>query len=166
MTFCDELPVACSAYYDELKKKIEEVALTWDGYLPFDILSALREKDLESFEVNLWRQYEKVGYWATINDFWDAVGNSQFKPAALVAKFRPFDLDDIKLIRLANKDTFDNRVRKIVDALASCLEENLPLPIRNLRTYKKDISEILIDAAGDGNTILAEELYDCVLRTA
>ena len=94
--------------------------------------------------------------------------NSGRQPAAAALKnldlpFRPFDANDIKLIRLANRDTLDSRVRNIVDALASCLEENLPLPVRKLQTYKRDIVEILIDAAGDGNTILAEELYNCVL---
>lgn len=151
---------------DLLKEKMEQVALAAKGYLPFDVLSALREPDWNSFKVNLWRQYERTNSWLAIDEFWEAACGSCFeelRPAALVASFRPFDANDIKLIRLANRDTLDSTVRNIVDALASCLEENLPLPVKKLRTYKRDIVEILIDAAGDGNTILAEELYDCVL---
>lgn len=150
---------------DLLKEKMEQVALTTAAHSAFDVLSALREQDLESFRVNLWRQYERAGSWVAIDEFWEAVGSdySEFKPAALVAKFRPFDAHDIKLIRLANKDTFDNRVRSVVDALVTCLEENLPLNRAALHKYKRDIVEILIDAAGDGNPILAEELYDYCL---
>ncbi len=45
----------------KMKSRIREVALAGEGYLPFDVLSALREQDLESFRVNLWRQYERAG---------------------------------------------------------------------------------------------------------
>ena len=149
----------------KLKSRVREVALVDEGYLPFDVLSALREWDSESFRVNLWRQYERVGSWVTINDFWEAVGSdySEFKPAALVAAFRPFTRWDIELIKLANKDTV-GIVRSVVNSLICSLEENLPLNITNLLKYKEEVSEILIDAAGDGNTILAEELYDYCLR--
>nr|DAS28140.1 MAG TPA: hypothetical protein [Caudoviricetes sp.] len=148
----------------KLKSRIREVALAGEGYLPFDVLSALREQDLESFRENLWRQYERVGSWVVIDEFWDAVGvcGNQFKPAALVAAFRPFTQWDIELIKLANKDTV-GIVRSVVNSLICSLEENLPLNITNLLKYKEEVSEILIDAAGDGNTILAEELYDYVL---
>lgn len=149
----------------KLKQKMRPVALTDEGYLPFDVLSALREQDLESFRVNLWRQYEVCDSWAAIDDFWDAVGSdgSAFKPAAIVAAFRPFTRWDIELIKLANKDTV-GIVRSVVNSLICSLEENLPLNIANLLKYKEEVSEILIDAAGDGNTILAEELYDYCLR--
>ena len=154
----------------KLKSKMKQVALADEGYLPFDVLSALREQDLESFRVNLWRQYESKGNWASINDFWDAVdidgfeaARSAFKPEAIVAAFRPFTRWDIELIKLANKDTV-GIVRSVVKSLTCSLEENLPLNITNLLKYKEEVSEILIDAAGDGNTILAEELYDYVLR--
>lgn len=143
-----------------------QVALTVEGYLPLDVLSALREPDWNSLKVNLWRQYERADSWLAIDEFWEAVGEPYLKPAHLVSEFRPFDTNDIKLIRLANRDTFDNRVRSVVNTFATCLEENLPLPVRDLRIYKRDIVEILIDAAGDGNTILAEELYDYVLLRA
>nr|DAQ00788.1 MAG TPA: hypothetical protein [Caudoviricetes sp.] len=148
----------------KLKSRVREVALTDDSYLPFDVLSVLREQDLESFRVNLWRQYESKGSWVTINDFWEAVGSdySEFEPAALVAAFRPFTQWDIELIKLANKDTV-GIVRSVVKSLICSLEENLPLNITNLLKYKEEVSEILIDAAGDGNTILTEELYDYVL---
>lgn len=148
---------------DVLKEKMEQVALDTKGYLPFDVLSALREQDWNSLKVNLWRQYERADSWLAINEFWEAVGEHYLKPANLVAEFRPFDANDIKLIRLANRDTFYMGVRSVVDALATCLEENLPLNIAALLKYKRDIAEILIDAAGDGNTILVEELYDYVL---
>lgn len=154
---------ARSAFY-KLKSRVREVALADEGYLPFDVLSALREQDLESFRVNLWRQYEANGSWVVIDDFWDAVDSarSAFKPAAIVAAFRPFTRWDIELIKLANKDTV-GIVRSVVNSLICSLEENLPLNTANLLKYKKEVSEILIDAAGDGNTILAEELYDYVL---
>lgn len=149
-----------AAFY-KLKQKMRQVALTDEGYLPFDVLSALREQDLESFRVNLWRQYEVCDSWTTIDAFWDAV-DSAFKPAAIVAAFRPFTRWDIELIKLANKDTV-GIVRSVVKSLICSLEEKLPLDITNLFKYKEEVSEILIDAAGDGNTILAEELYDYVL---
>ena len=141
----------------KLKQKMRQAALADDTYLPFDVLSALREQDLESFRVNLWRQYESKGSWVSINDFWDAVGSdySAFKPAAIIAAFRPFTQWDIELIKLANKDTV-GIVRSVVNSLTCSLEENLPLDITNLLKYKKEVSEILIDAAGDGNTILAD----------
>ena len=73
----------------KLKQKMRQVALADDTYLPFDVLSALREQDLESFRVNLWRQYEVCDSWTTIDAFWDAVDSdgfeaarSTFKPAA------------------------------------------------------------------------------------
>lgn len=149
----------------KLKQKMRQVALAADTYLPFDVLSALRERDLESFRVNLWRQYEVCDSWVAIDDFWDAVDSdgSAFKPAAIVAAFRPFTRWDIELIKLANKDTV-GIVRSVVNSLIYSLEENLPLNIANLLKYKEEVSEILIDAAGDGNTILAEELYDYCLR--
>nr|DAQ41567.1 MAG TPA: hypothetical protein [Caudoviricetes sp.] len=151
----------------KLKSRVREVALVDEGYLPFDVLSALREQDLESFRENLWRQYESKGSWVVINDFWEEVGSdySEFKPAALVAAFRPFTQWDIELIKLANKDTV-GIVRSVVNSLICSFEENLPLNITNLLKYKEEVSEILIDAAGDGNTILAEELYDYVLLRA
>ena len=157
---------AHSAFY-KLKSRVREVALADEGYLPFDVLSALRERDLESFRVNLWRQYEACDSWATVDAFWDAVGSdgSVFKPAAIVAAFRPFTRWDIELIKLANKDTV-GIVRSAVNSLICSLEENLPLNIANLLKYKEEVSEILIDAAGDGNTILAEELYDYALLCA
>ena len=65
---------ARSAFY-KLKSRVREVALADEGYLPFDVLSALRERDLESFRVNLWRQYESKGSWVVIDDFWDAAGD-------------------------------------------------------------------------------------------
>lgn len=148
----------------KLKQKMRQVASADDTYLPFDVLSALREQDLESFRVNLWRQYEVCDSWTTIDAFWDAVDSdgSTFKPAAIVSAFRPFTRWDIELIKLANKDTV-GIVRSVVNSLICSLEENLPLNIANLLKYKEEVSEILIDAAGDGNTILAEELYDYVL---
>lgn len=146
----------------KLKSRVREVALVDEGYLPFDVLSALREQDLESFRENLWRQYERVGSWVVINDFWEAVGSdgfeaarSAFEPEAIVAAFRPFTRWDIELIKLANKDTV-GIVRSVVNSLIRSLEENLPLNIANLLKYKEEVSEILIDAAGDGNTILAD----------
>lgn len=149
----------------KLKSKMRQVALADEGHLPFDVLSALREQDLESFRVNLWRQYESKGSWVVIDDFWEAVGDSAFKPEAIVAAFRPFTRWDIELIKLANKDTV-GIVRSIVNSLIYSLEENLPLNITNLFKYKEEVSEILIDAAGDGNAILVEELYDYVLLRA
>lgn len=155
---------ARSAFY-KLKSRVREVALADEGYLPFDVLSALREQDLESFRVNLWRQYECAVSWLAIDEFWNAVGAEELKPAAIVAAFRPFTRWDIELIKLANKDTV-GIVRSVVKSLICSLEENLPLNIANLLKYKEEVSEILIDAAGDGNTILAEELYDYVLLRA
>nr|DAX90151.1 MAG TPA: hypothetical protein [Caudoviricetes sp.] len=161
---------ARSAFY-KLKSRIREVALAGEGYLPFDVLSALREQDLESFRVNLWRQYEVCDSWTTIDAFWDAVDSdgcfeaarSAFKPAALVATFRPFTSWDIQLIKLANRNTKSNIIRYTVNSLIFSLEENLPLNLEALFRYKREVSEILIDAAGDGNAILTEELYGYVL---
>lgn len=148
--------------FNELKTKMRKVALTYD-YLPFDVLNALRESDLESFRVNLWRQYEKTDKIGLIDEFWGAVGAEEFKYAAIVSRFRPFEPTDIKLIRLANKDTKSKKVRDIVNTLTLCLEENLPLNTWDLIGYKDKVSEILIDAAGDKNRILVEELYDYCL---
>lgn len=64
---------------DLLKEKMEQVALAAKGYLPFDVLSALREPDWNSFKVNLWRQYERTNSWLAIDEFWEAACGSCFE---------------------------------------------------------------------------------------
>lgn len=53
-----------------------------------------------------------------MNDFYAA--RSAFKPAKIVAAFRPFTQWDVELIKLANKDTV-GIVRSVVNSLICSL---------------------------------------------